>query len=694
MHQFFGKESAETPKRTSRVHRRTAFVTLFIATVIFNWVASYSGVLDVSESRATDLFFRLRNQIETPAPPTNIVMVAIDEASMQEFKLQWPWPRGLHADLASALHEAGAAVIAFDVLFVEPTDQDEDLNFARALEKAGNVILAEDFDIVEESQYRQETQVLPLPLLQEAARNTGLVPVSQDPDGFVRKAYLEQRDTAAFSRVIAETYRGARGGLLEPDDPVTTFNLPVDLSEPLVINYLGIPRSIKTVSYYQALDYRNALPEGIFQDKIIIIGRNLGAAPNLDVVDHFPYPFLSVARAQIPGPEIHATLVDMLLRERYLRHLPPGYQSLIFIAFLGVGAFLLWRFRHWKGAIFFLAVVAGFGLLQFLLFLKGQTIANVVIPVSALIIFFVAERVYGYAIVDKEKRFIQHAFGHYVSPTVVNRLVENPEQLNLYGEYCETTVLFTDLVGFTTLSEKMEPMELRKLLTEYFGEMVDAMQAQSGTLDKFIGDAMMCFFGVPIATPGHAKQATMAAWDMQVRLKELNADWSTRGLPTLGMRIGINSGRVVAGNMGTRGLFNYTIMGDPVNLGARLESANKQYGTSIMMGETTFALAEGEFDTRKLDRIRVKGKDQPVVVYELLGPKGAIGPQQAQQVGLYESAFDAYLKRAFEDSISKLDALQRLGPDRPAEILKERCLEYLQSPPAPGWDGVYTMKTK
>ncbi|MCP4040613.1 MAG: CHASE2 domain-containing protein [Gammaproteobacteria bacterium] len=191
----------------------------FLAATIFNWAATQLELLNVLELRNGDFFFRLRNQVQAPAPPDNIVIVAIDEASMQEFGIQWPWPRKRHADLVQALAEAGAAVIAFDVLFVEPMDKESVRHFAQTIMEAGNVILAEDHEVVEEKQYRFETSVRSLPLLREAAKSTGLVSIYQDADGFVRRVFLRSEGTPAFGQTIARAYRSRRGEQVDPVDP-------------------------------------------------------------------------------------------------------------------------------------------------------------------------------------------------------------------------------------------------------------------------------------------------------------------------------------------------------------------------------------------------------------------------------------------------------------------------------------------
>jgi adenylate cyclase len=236
-------------------------------------------------------------------------------------------------------------------------------------------------------------------------------------------------------------------------------------------------------------------------------------------------------------------------------------------------------------------------------------------------------------------------------------------------------------------------MKLRKLLTQYFTKMVDVMLENNGTLDKFIGDAMMCFYGVPIVTSEHHLQAARTAWGMQRELDELNKEWAQLGLPELGMRIGVNTGRVVAGNMGTTTLFNYTIMGDCVNLGARLEGANKFYGTSIMVGETTQPHIKDEFELRQLDLVKVKGKEKAVAIYEMLGPAGEVAAEKLQNRELYEKALKHYFDGDFAEAAELFTRSIDDFSDSAAKVLLERCQYLLDAPPRE-WNGVYAWTSK
>jgi adenylate cyclase len=322
---------------------------------------------------------------------------------------------------------------------------------------------------------------------------------------------------------------------------------------------------------------------------------------------------------------------------------------------------------------------------------------NLLWPLVPLIATIIAAysfvTVYRFAVSDRQARYIRRSFEHYVSPAVVQQLVDDPDRLKLSGEHYETTVLFTDLAGFTPLAERLDPVALRDLLTEYFSGMVDVMLEHDGTLDKFIGDAMMCFFGVPIASEEHRCEAVSAAWHMQQVLDRMNADWQKRGIPALTMRAGVNSGQVVAGNMGTDRLFNYTIMGDCVNLGARLEGANKFYGTRILVGEATRNGIGDEFVFRHIDRATLKGKSQAIDIFELRGPRSMVSDRSMTLTTAYESALASYFRGDFEEAGQAFSATAREFDDNASNLMQHRCKQ-LQARQMNEWDGVHHWENK
>ncbi|MBI5595451.1 MAG: HAMP domain-containing protein [Elusimicrobia bacterium] len=290
----------------------------------------------------------------------------------------------------------------------------------------------------------------------------------------------------------------------------------------------------------------------------------------------------------------------------------------------------------------------------------------------------------------KEGVFVKDTFKRYLSASVVEQIIKDPSALRLGGEERELTVFFSDMSGFTTLSETMEPRKLVELLNEYLGAMTDSIFLQEGTLDKYEGDAVMAFWGAPLLQPDHARRACWAALDNRSRLKELCRSWEARGLPTFDIRIGINTGRMIVGNVGSQSHMGYTVLGDAVNTGSRLEQVNKHYGTHILVSEATRKAAGGAVEARELDLLEPRGKKNPIRVYELLGLAGQVPPKKRKGYDLYEAGLAEYRGRAFEAAATAFrGAIEALGEDKAASVLLQRCLVFRDFPPPEGWDGVF-----
>jgi adenylate cyclase len=301
---------------------------------------------------------------------------------------------------------------------------------------------------------------------------------------------------------------------------------------------------------------------------------------------------------------------------------------------------------------------------------------------------------YRYGLATRERRMIKRAFQHYVAPAIVEQMLNDPSKLTLGGEEYEVTVLFTDLEGFTTLSEHLTPSQLSAHLGEYFKEMLDVLLPQRGTLDKLIGDAIMMYFGCPIRDPRHAADACRGALAMQQRMQVLNERWGRKALPRLRTRIGINTGVAVAGNMGTDRIFNYTIIGDCVNLASRLEGVNKEYGTGTIIGEDTWTLVREQFVTRELDWIRVKGKSRPVAIYELVAEAGAASMRQQEVLARFANGLQLYRAQQWAGAAAAFAGALQLDPeDRPSRVFTDRC-EYYRTHAPEAWDGVHVMHVK
>jgi adenylate cyclase len=623
-----------------------------------------------------DVFSRRLTSAGPPAP--GIVVVAIDEPSITEIGQPWPWPRALHAALVDRLVQGGARTITFDILFDLPAANPEDDDvFADAIARSGRTVLATDQAVIEDRGYTLTQWTDPVPALAERAAALGVVRIPYDPDGVLRTFWLGVEGRPGLAAAIAAREPGV--------------SVPSDTGEPRLIRFNGPPRQgILTVSYYQALDPA-ALPADIFRDKHVLIGHSLAATTLDSAADHFPTP----VAPQMAGVEVHATILDGLLRDRFVADPLAARGALVAASLViaaGVAA-VLFTLGPIAGVVLVAVIAAGW--------LGGAyaALANavripIVAPLAAIGGGYAATTAYRFALLSRERRLIKRAFQHYVSPAIVDQMLADPSRLKLGGTEYDVTVLFSDLEGFTTLGEHVSPAEFSAHLGEYFKAMLDVLLPQRGTLDKLIGDAIMMYFGCPIPDDRHPEQACRGALAMQRQMTALNARWAAAGLPQLRTRIGINTGRAVAGNMGTDTIFNYTIIGDAVNLASRLEGINKEYGTLIVVGADTWTRVAHAFEGRELDWIRVKGKSTPVAIYELAAEKGALGDDGRALFAQYAAALAHYRSGRWQEAAAALDAALTIAPaDGPSQTLRARCQAYAVEPPRE-WDGVHMMQTK
>jgi len=302
--------------------------------------------------------------------------------------------------------------------------------------------------------------------------------------------------------------------------------------------------------------------------------------------------------------------------------------------------------------------------------------------------------IYRYISEEKEKKKIRGAFQHYLTASVINEMLKDPAKLKLGGDKKDLTVLFSDIRGFTTISEKLTPEELVRLLNEYLTAMTNIVFQYDGLLDKYMGDAIMAVFGAPLDQPDHAQRACLTALNMMTELHRLQNKWQEEGCPVLNIGIGVNSGDMVVGNMGSEMRFDYTVMGDMVNLGSRLEGMNKEYGSNIIISEFTYNTVKKTMCCRELDWVRVKGKKLPVKIYELLGEKDDESRWKDFIAG-FEKGLALYRAVKWDEAITVFQKVLTMRPeDEASKIYIERCFKLKEEPPAQPWDGVFTMKTK
>ena len=397
----------------------------------------------------------------------------------------------------------------------------------------------------------------------------------------------------------------------------------------------------------------------------------------------------------MPGVEIHAAAINTIMKGLALQQLPlPATFLLVGLATFGLAAAFLALPPVTGAAVGLTAMViegaASVAALQ----------AKVVAPEASLLIAavltFTLIYAYRFVIEDREKRWVQHAFRHYLAPALVDQLMDRPDALKLGGDVREITVMFTDIAGFTTISEGLKdtPEKLVELMNRYLTMMTGPIARHDGYVDKFIGDAVMALWGAPLAVAEPEKKAVEAALDCQQALAAFNRDVTGEYLPAgkLGTRFGIATGQAIAGNMGSASRLNYTVTGDMVNLAARLEGANKEYGTTLMVSETTAAALGDGYLLRRLDRLIVKGKTEPIVVYEVLARAAEADPADRARVAAFEAALALHDARDFDAALKAFQALAEVDP--PSKVYAERCKGYLELAPPPDWRGEFALKTK
>ena len=467
---------------------------------------------------------------------------------------------------------------------------------------------------------------------------------------------------------------------------ISNLSIPTDESGRVLINYRGEEKSFPHISITDIL--RGEVPDNKLKDKIVLIG-----ATAIGIYDLRVTPFGSV----FPGIEIHANIVDSILAEDFL-HKPKWSAIFDVLAILLAGIFLgivLPRVEVIQGVVAGLVVFMGYILFCQFLFTKYGIVLNLVYPLSVILLIYVSITAFRYFMETKKKRFIKNAFSTYLAPTVVNQLLESPGNLELGGEERDITAFFSDVQGFTSISEALTPNEIVELLNEFLTEMTDIIFKHEGTVDKFEGDAIIAFFGAPNVLKNHAERTCIACIKMQKRLSDLREKWKENDKPQLKMRIGLCTGSAVIGNMGSENCMDYTMMGDTVNTAARLEGINKIYGIYTLISETTCIAAGSSIATREIDMIYVVGKNEPVTIYQLLGKASEVDDLMEQVNDHYAAGLQAYRNQDWDKAIKLFNAALKIYPDDgPSNTMIDRSNKFKSNPPGKNWNGSYTVTTK
>jgi len=464
------------------------------------------------------------------------------------------------------------------------------------------------------------------------------------------------------------------------------FPIPTDEKGRIMVNYRGPQKSFPHIPITDIL--QGEISEDAVRDKIVMVG-----ATATGLLDMRVTPFETV----YPGVEIHANVVDNVLSQDFLKQ--PAWSSIydllvIITAGLLLG-FVLPRTGVVYGSLAGVCLFSGHILFCQHLFVDKGLVLNMTYPLAVILLIYISITVYKYLAESRQKRFIKDAFSTYLAPSVVKQLVESPEKLVLGGEEREITAFFSDVQGFTSISEKLSPKELVELLNEFLTEMTDIVLNHEGTVDKFEGDAIIAFFGAPNYIENHAEVACRSCIEMQKKLAELRLKWKSEGKPELKMRIGLCTGTAVVGNMGSKNRMDYTMMGDTVNIAARLEGVNKIYGIYTLVSESTCTAAGNGILSREIDSINVVGKGEPVKIFQILGEPQDVDKPMLDTIERYTKGLDAYRTRAWNDAITFFKAALEESPDDgPSKTMLNRCHEYLENPPDENWNGSYSMATK
>lgn len=701
--------------KNKKLRKLTCGLGIGLIVALFSTILTLSNPFNIWHLKATNSLYT-KNQ-----PSEEIIIIAIDSASIDRVSNQglgkfYEWRRTLYANALENLEEAEASVIGIDVLFTErskdipqekideifdriglseekaiinevsklaldytpfKTHPDDEI-FNEVLSKYDNIILAaksrvDNFNI-------QQADLPYQPFRDENLDNIGFIDAKESPDQTIREVPLQVVDDNnnaydSFALKVAQKYTN------NEIDPST---IPTNNGK-LIINYQANPFAFKHLSFKDVL--KGNFDPSDLKDKIVLIG-----VTDSKLGDQFPTPKSS--DRFMPGVEIHANAIQTLLEKKFLVNQSKTSQTLTIFALAIIGSLALIFLNIWFGIALAIALFFAYYKAAHAAYSNG-VILNMVYPFIIILLTYMSSIIYKYFAELKTRKYIQTAFGRYLSPTVMKEVLKNPHLLHRSGMRREITVFFSDIAGFTGISETLDPRALIDLINDYLGTMTDIILKHEGTLDKYVGDAIVAYFGAPMNQPNHAKLACQVALEMRETLPSLHEKWKKEGKPLIDFRIGINTGNAIVGNVGSEKHFDYTIMGDEVNLGSRLEGANKKYNTRIMLSQATYNQVKDDFIFRKLDYIRVKGKHEAIHVYELVAHRDRVSEAGGKLLETYNKAMDLYQNRQFQEAYEGFKKALTIYPeDGPSKLYLQRSEILRDYPPPDDWDGVFSMKTK
>lgn len=623
-----------------------------------------------------------------------IVIVLIDDESAMEYGYRSPTPRTLLADLIGALGGNGVTAIGIDVLLDRSYNEEEDILLEKVLRKYGEkVVLVDDPRMVLGGTGSEEG------ILSRFASHTkkGTGYSITEEDEYFRWVKL---GAGTFAETIYRVYSG------KPPDYPDALHLKEN-NFAVLLNFYDVPSRLDNeTNHFSVISAIEALltlsipdPPPLFKDKIVLIGSGIE-----DLGDVFltPLSLKDDNYRKAFGVECHAITLEMLIENDYLYTLSKTERIIWVFLFLLVVSLAFLLLRSTLALLSLPAFIVLWTVFVFVMFIQFNLVVPIATPWGATVIAFVVCQTFIQLTEQKQSRFLKKSFQHYISPELVNQLADGDQEVMLGGKKEELSMLFSDLEGFTTVSEKLEAEELIEFLHQYFDSMTNILLNEKGTLDKYIGDAIMAFYGAPALLPGHAVHACNSAILMQKKVSELNAT-AAKGWQNINVRIGINTGIVIVGNSGSKDRFNYTVIGDGVNLAARLEPANKLFGTGILISQSTLdscmryhsSIGQPDpFYTRELGLFALKGKGKPIAIYELVDFECNVNEAVRKKCENYNKALKAFYEKDFDMAKNLFFKVKEDYNDKASEFMYNHSGFLLEEKPDETWNGEITLLSK
>ncbi len=695
------RPSGAAPGRSTRLRLlRTGLLALAVGGLLA--AAFLLDVVAATRARAVDLLLLTR----PVRPATATVIVGVDERSAQRLRPRYgpvaAWPRSVYAQALEALRSASPRLVGLAVLFDAPSADDEEL--AMALRRAGNVITpvvaqgARAFDPRPGVAQDFERFVRPTRAVRDARLDEGIVNVTAARDGVVRGLPLvlrsgeEQVPSFALVAVARFTRRQSVIDATPPGGPLYAAGraIPVAERDSMFINFLGPPSDPGGGGPFRIIPLADIL-DGAFdpawvRDKIVLVG---STTPGID-----EHPTPTTGDRRMWGVEILGSAIETVLHQRFLVPAPRPAVVALILALALLAGFLAAAGRP-LGMGLLVLFVLGLYLIAASMLLEAGVILDLVLPPAAMLLAFAVALADRVVFEQAEQRRIREAMSRYLSPSVSRWVLADPRRLRLGGELREMTVLFSDLRNFTTHAHALPPETLVALLNDHMTEMTSIVFRHDGVLAHYAGDGLEAFWNAPLTQPDHARRACEAALEMIAALEPLRLEFAAHGWGQLDMGVGLNTGTMIVGNLGSRDRLAYTAVGDPVNVAARLEGLSKEYGVHIVIGDATRLAAGNAFEYRFLDLVAVKGRAEPVQVYELVGRCSDVPPERREILARYEHGVALYRNRRWREATALFEDLAATAPDDgPVALYRRRAREFLEQPPPSDWDGVWVAKTK